>query len=82
MNKKRNRFSKFIVTYWCVLLAEHMYIIFTAAVLYAILTRTGSEPMTFNCCMVYPSQQERNFLWMLSSSSKNPKKKDGENNED
>ena len=40
MSKKKNRFSKFIVT-----LVIILNTVFTAAVLYAFV-RTGSEPMT------------------------------------
>jgi len=73
MSKKKNRFSKVIVTMVIIL-----NILFTAAVLY-IFMRTGSEPMTLIGCWFAFTTGE---LWMLSSIKKSKvNKKDGENNE-
>jgi len=71
--KKKNRFSKFIVT-----LVILLNILFTAAVLY-IFMKTGSEPMTLIGCWFAFTTGE---LWMLSSIKKSKVKKEGENNED
>jgi ABC-type phosphate transport system permease subunit len=71
--KKKNRFSKFIVT--VVILLN---ILFTAAVLYVFL-QTGSEPMTLIGCWFAFTTGE---LWMLSSIKKTKvNKRDGESNE-
>ena len=70
--RKKNRFSKFIVT--VVILLN---ILFTAAVLYVFL-QTGSEPMTLIGAWFTFTTGE---LWMLSSIKKSKVKKDGENNE-
>lgn len=71
--RKKNRFSKFIVT--VVILLN---ILFTAAVLYVFL-QTGSEPMTLISCWFAFTTGE---LWMLSSIKKSKVKKEGENSED
>ena len=71
--RKKNRFSKFIVT--VVILLN---ILFTAAVLYVFL-QTGSEPMTLIGCWFAFTTGE---LWMLSSIKKTKVKKEGENSED
>ena len=71
--RKKNRFSKFIVT--VVILLN---ILFTAAVLYVFL-QTGSEPMTLIGCWFAFTTGE---LWMLSSIKKSKVKKEGENSED
>ena len=71
--RKKNRFSKFIVT--VVILLN---ILFTAAVLYVFL-QTGSEPMTLVGCWFAFTTGE---LWMLSSIKKTKVKKEGENSED
>ena len=71
--RKKNRFSKFIVT--VVILLN---ILFTAAVLYVFL-QTGSEPMTLIGCWFAFTTGE---LWMLSSIKKTKvNKRDGESNE-
>ncbi len=73
MSKKKNRFSKFIVT-----LVIIMNIIFTAAVLY-VFVKVGNEPMTLIGCWFAFTTGE---LWMLSNIKKSKvNKKDGENNE-
>jgi flagellar basal body-associated protein FliL len=72
MSKKKNRFSKFIVT-----LVVILNILFTAAVLY-IFMMTGSEPITLIGAWFAFTTGE---LWMLSSIKKSKVKKDGENNE-
>ncbi len=72
MSKKKNRFSKFIVT-----LVVVLNILFTAAVLY-IFMMTGSEPITLIGAWFAFTTGE---LWMLSSIKKSKVKKDGENNE-
>ena len=72
MSKKKNRFSKFIVT-----LVIILNTVFTAAVLYTFV-RTGSEPMTLIGAWFTFTTGE---LWMLSSIKKSKVKKDGENNE-
>jgi len=66
--RKKNRFSKFIVT--VVILLN---ILFTAAVLYVFL-QTGSEPMTLIGCWFAFTTGE---LWMLSSIKKTKLRKDG-----
>lgn len=66
--RKKNRFSKFIVT--VVILLN---ILFTAAVLYVFL-QTGSEPMTLIGCWFAFTTGE---LWMLSSIKKTKVRKDG-----
>lgn len=71
--RKKNRFSKFIVT--VVILLN---ILFTAAVLYVFL-QTGSEPMTLIGSWFAFTTGE---LWMLSSIKKTKVKKEGENSED
>lgn len=71
--KKKNKFSKFIVT-----LVILLNILFTAVVLY-IFMQTGSEPMTLIGCWFAFTTGE---LWMLSSIKKSKVKKEGENNED
>jgi hypothetical protein len=73
IRRKKNRFSKFIVT--VVILLN---ILFTAAVLYVFL-QTGSEPMTLIGCWFAFTTGE---LWMLSSIKKSKVKKEGENSED
>lgn len=73
IRRKKNRFSKFIVT--VVILLN---ILFTAAVLYVFL-QTGSEPMTLIGCWFAFTTGE---LWMLSSIKKTKVKKEGENSED
>jgi len=70
--RKKNRFSKFIVT--VVILLN---ILFTAAVLYVFL-QTGSEPITLIGCWFAFTTGE---LWMLSSIKKSKVKKEGENSE-
>ena len=70
--RKKNRFSKFIVT--VVILLN---ILFTAAVLYVFL-QTGSEPITLIGCWFAFTTGE---LWMLSSIKKSKIKKEGENSE-
>ena len=72
MSKKKNRFSKFIVT-----LVVILNILFTAAVL-SIFMLTGSEPITLIGAWFAFTTGE---LWMLSSIKKSKVKKDGENNE-
>ena len=73
MSKKKNRFSKFIVT-----LVIIMNIIFTAAVLY-VFVKVGNEPMALIGAWFTFTTGE---LWMLSSIKKSKvNKKDGENNE-
>jgi len=72
MSKKKNRFSKGVVT-----LVIILNILFTTAVLY-IFMRTGSEPMTLIGCWFAFTTGE---LWMLSSIKKSKVKKDGESNE-
>jgi hypothetical protein len=67
--RKKNRFSKFIVT--GVILLN---ILFTAAVLYVFL-QTGSEPMTLIGCWFAFTTGE---LWMLSSIKKSKVKKKGD----
>lgn len=67
--KKKNRFSKFVVTLVIVL-----NILFTSAVLYVFL-KTGSEPMTLVGCWFAFTTGE---LWMLSSIKKSKVKKEGE----
>ena len=66
--RKKNRFSKFIVT--VVILLN---ILFTAAVLYTFL-KVGSEPMTLIGCWFAFTTGE---LWMLSSIKKTKVRKDG-----
>ncbi len=66
--RKKNRFSKFIVT--VVILLN---ILFTAAVLYVFL-QTGSEPITLIGCWFAFTTGE---LWMLSSIKKTKVRKDG-----
>jgi len=70
--RKKNRFSKFIVT--VVILLN---ILFTAAVLYVFL-QTGSEPITLIGCWFAFTTGE---LWMLSSIKKTKVRKEGENSE-
>ncbi len=70
--KKKNRFSKFIVT-----LVILLNILFTAAVLYVFMI-TGSEPMTLIGCWFAFTTGE---LWMLSSIKKSKVKKEGEDYE-
>lgn len=73
MSKKKNRFSKFIVT-----LVIIMNSIFTAAVLY-VFVKVGNEPMALIGAWFTFTTGE---LWMLSSIKKSKvNKKDGENNE-
>lgn len=69
IRRKKNRFSKFIVT--VVILLN---ILFTAAVLYAFL-QTGSEPVTLIGCWFAFTTGE---LWMLSSIKKSKVKKEGD----
>lgn len=71
--RKKNRFSKFIVT-----LVILLNILFTAAVLYIFL-KVGSEPVTLIGCWFAFTTGE---LWMLSSIKKSKVKKEGENSED
>ncbi len=71
--RKKNKFSKFIVT--VVILLN---ILFTAVVLYVFL-QTGSEPITLIGCWFAFTTGE---LWMLSSIKKSKVKKEGENSED
>ena len=71
--RKKNRFSKFIVT-----LVILLNILFTATVLYVFL-KIGSEPMTLIGCWFAFTTGE---LWMLSSIKKSKVKKEGENSED
>jgi len=73
MSKKKNRFSKFIVT-----LVVILNILFTAAVLY-IFMMTGSEPITLIGAWFAFTTGE---LWMLSSIKKSKVKKGGNLNED
>ena len=73
MSKKKNRFSKFIVT-----LVVVLNILFTAAVLY-IFMMTGSEPITLIGAWFAFTTGE---LWMLSSIKKSKVKKGGNLNED
>lgn len=68
VSKKKNRFSKVIVT-----LVIILNILFTAAVLYVFL-KTGSEPMTLVGCWFGFTTGE---LWMMSSIKKSKVKKDG-----
>ena len=70
MSKKKNRFSKGIVT-----LVIILNILFTAAVLYVFM-KTGSEPMTLVGCWFAFTTGE---LWMLSSIKKSKVKKKGGN---
>lgn len=72
MSKKKNRFSKVVVT-----LVIILNILFTGAVLY-IFMRTGSEPMTLIGFWFAFTTGE---LWMLSSIKKSKVKKEGEENE-
>jgi ABC-type phosphate transport system permease subunit len=67
--KKKNRFSKFIVT--VVILLN---ILFTAAVLYMFMI-TGSEPVTLIGCWFAFTTGE---LWMLSSIKKSKVKKESD----
>jgi hypothetical protein len=67
--RKKNRFSKFVVT--VVILLN---ILFTAAVLYVFL-QTGSEPVTLIGCWFAFTTGE---LWMLSSIKKSKVKKEGD----
>ena len=71
--RKKNRFSKFIVT-----LVILLNILFTATVLYVFL-KIGSEPMTLIGCWFAFTTGE---LWMLSSIKKSKVKKEGENSDD
>lgn len=73
MSKKKNRFSKVIVTLVIVL-----NILFTAAVLYVFM-KTGSEPMTLVGCWFAFTTGE---LWMLSSIKKSKVKKKGGNEDE
>lgn len=73
VNKKKNRFSKVIVT-----LVIILNILFTAAVLYVFL-KTGSEPMTLVGCWFGFTTGE---LWMLSSIKKSKVKKKGGNEDE
>lgn len=73
MSKKKNRFSKFIVT-----LVIILNTVFTAAVLYAFL-KVGSEPMTLIGCWFAFTTGE---LWMLSSIKKTKIRKDGNDDQD
>lgn len=66
--RKKNRFSKFLVT-----MVILLNILFTAAVLYVFL-QTGSEPMTLIGCWFAFTTGE---LWMLSSIKKTKVRKDG-----
>ena len=70
MSKKKNRFSKFIVT-----LVIIMNIIFTAAVLY-VFVKVGNEPMALIGAWFTFTTGE---LWMLSSIKKSKVKKKGGN---
>lgn len=72
MSKKKNRFSKVVVT-----LVIILNILFTGAILY-VFTRTGSEPMTLIGCWFAFTTGE---LWMLSSIKKSKVKKEGEEDE-
>lgn len=67
--KKKNRFSKFIVT-----LVILLNILFTGAVLYVFL-KTGSEPITLVGCWFAFTTSE---LWMLSGIKKSKVKKEGD----
>lgn len=73
VSKKKNRFSKVIVT-----LVIILNILFTAAVLYVFL-KTGSEPMTLIGCWFGFTTGE---LWMLSSIKKSKVKKKGGNEDE
>ena len=73
VSKKKNRFSKVIVT-----LVIILNILFTAAVLYVFL-KTGSEPMTLVGCWFGFTTGE---LWMLSSIKKSKVKKKGGNEDE
>jgi ABC-type phosphate transport system permease subunit len=66
--RKKNRFSKFLVT-----MVILLNILFTVAVLYVFL-QTGSEPMTLIGCWFAFTTGE---LWMLSSIKKTKVRKDG-----
>lgn len=70
MSKKKNRFSKGIVTMVIIL-----NILFTAAVLY-IFMRTGNEPITLIGAWFAFTTGE---LWMLASIKKSKVNKKGEN---
>ena len=70
--RKKNRFSKFLVT-----MVILLNILFTVAVLYVFL-QTGSEPVTLIGCWFAFTTGE---LWMLSSIKKTKVKKEGENSE-
>lgn len=72
MSRKKNRFSKGIVT-----LVIILNILFTAAVLYVFL-KTGNEPMTLIGAWFTFTTGE---LWMLSTIKKTKVKKEGENSE-
>lgn len=72
-NRKKNRFSKFVVT-----LVIFLNIVFTASVLY-IFMQTGSEPMTLIGCWFAFTTGE---LWMLSSIKKSKVKKEGEDQDE
>lgn len=73
VSKKKNRFSKVIVT-----LVIILNILFTATVLYVFL-KTGSEPMTLVGCWFGFTTGE---LWMLSSIKKSKVKKKGGNEDE
>lgn len=73
VSKKKNRFSKVIVT-----LVIILNILFTTAVLYVFL-KTGSEPMTLVGCWFGFTTGE---LWMLSSIKKSKVKKKGGNEDE
>jgi ABC-type phosphate transport system permease subunit len=66
--RKKNRFSKFLVT-----MVILLNILFTVAVLYVFL-QTGSEPVTLIGCWFAFTTGE---LWMLSSIKKTKVRKDG-----
>ena len=70
--RKKNRFSKFLVT-----MVILLNILFTVAVLYVFL-QTGNEPVTLIGCWFAFTTGE---LWMLSSIKKSKVKKEGENSE-
>lgn len=72
-NRKKNRFSKFVVT-----LVIFLNIVFTASVLY-IFMQTGSEPMTLIGCWFAFTTGE---LWMLSIIKKSKVKKEGEDQDE
>lgn len=67
--RKKNRFSKFLVT-----MVILLNILFTVAVLYVFL-QTGSEPVTLIGCWFAFTTGE---LWMLSSIKKSKVKKEGD----